>query len=128
MAREHVLGLSDGLTEQSPPPQGEAVTLLRVLLDRIAHLGDDELRMTRGAQHRLEHGGRLSGQRVDNLAIEVGRQGVPDIRLDHRLQPRARQGQRMVILQRLDVRLHGRQYVNTLGLHRIPEHLVMAHL
>ena len=100
------LRLGERLPHDPAAPQGEPAGDRRRRLDELAHPLDRELGVTRVGEHlEHQHSGRWIEQLRD-LAVEVGRDAVADIRLDQALRPVGRRGLRVKSLKRDDEGRH----------------------
>ena len=97
---EHVLGLGDGLAEQPARPQREPAALLPLAVTAARTSATTNCECPVSASTARTTSATSSGSDVGDLQVEVGGERVADVGLDQRLEPGARRGQPVVVLQR----------------------------
>ena len=102
----NALRLRQCLTDEPTTPQGESARDPGIVGDRRADAVHDELRVPEVVANSLDEGARLIVDIGRDLAIEVHRDPIADIGLHQSLEPVARGGVLVELLERAAERLH----------------------
>ena len=100
------LCLAQRLADETPAPQREPPAQSWVRVNRRANARHGEVRMPRVVEHLEHETARVVVHESGDLPVEVRRDAVPHVRLDQALEPVARCGPAVELLERLNERDH----------------------